>query len=114
MHKRGVSHYSIRKFLSHSAEKFVDESLSVSLFSSVENFMHRRGMPRFSVGNFWSHNTGKFGSGTILFFKISWYGIFLWIRGGGLSRISVRNFLSYSAQNFRRGTILCCVSEDFR
>ena len=117
MHKRGVSHFSFKKFMSHSAEKVCRGILQCFTFFEFAKVLCIRGV----CHDFLSKSFGL----TILEilvvepFCVSekfWYQIIFWIRGGGggLSRFSVRNFLSPSAEKFHSGTFLCCVSENFR
>ena len=55
----GVSNFCVESFLSHSAERFRKEPLSLSFFSAVEKVWMRGwgwGVSEFSVENFLSHS----------------------------------------------------------
>ena len=60
----GVSNFCVESFLSHSAERFRKEPLSLSLFSAVGKVWMRGwgggGVSKFSVENFFSHSAEKF------------------------------------------------------
>ena len=107
----GISRFSLKTFLSHSAEKFRRGILYCCINFGYRKSLEKRGeyhdfpskifcltVPKFSVGE--SFNVAFF-SGT----KKS-----LEKRGGGdgVSRFSVEIFLSHSAENFRSG-IYCWI-----
>ena len=68
MEKNGggeVSKVSVENFLSQSAEKFVGETFSLSLFSGIENFYASEGYVTIFRQSFLSHSTEKIRRGTL-------------------------------------------------
>ena len=111
---RGVSKFSVEKFLSHSAEKFRWGTL---LCGVSENFWRRKKLwKRWGRGEF-----RYFPSKTFClkrpksFARETFICLYFWVSKmfmlqRVLSRFSVEMFLSHSTESFRRGTLLCCVS----
>ena len=103
----GLSRFSVKNYLSHSAEKFRGwgESFSVSFISGIDKVWIRGGeaVSRFSVQNFLSHSAEKSSKGTLKSFTKFGYGKFFCIRGLCHDfRVSVEIFLSHIAEKFRR------------
>ena len=106
--ERGVSRFSVEKFLSHCTEIFHWRTLWC--FRKIllsKNFMHRRGGASRFCRFFLSHRTKtkNFVKEPFCFPENFWYRKNLWIRGG-ISQFSVEIFMSHSAKNFREGILL--------
>ena len=107
MKQGGVSRYSVKKFLTQSAENLRREHFCVSLISGAQRKMPMRGISRFSREILLSHSTEKLHRGTFLFytsflgskyFMDRWWGV----KELGMSGCSVRKFLSQSTEKLRR------------
>ena len=99
----GVSRFSVKNFLSHSAENLRWEPFTVALFSGTEKVWIEGGGIKTIRPIFLSHSVEKFRRG-ILYCCINFrWRKSLWTRGGkGVSRFSIKDFLSHSAENLRR------------
>ena len=107
MEKRGEEGGSIKifrqTFFCLSAEKFVGDSFSVSLFSGIETFYTCNDFATIFCRNFLSRNTKIFVGEPLCVSPNFWYRKILWKRVGGrregVSRFSLEFFLSQCQKN---------------
>ena len=116
MPKKGISLFSVKNFLSHSAENIRRGSLLCFKKILVSKlFMHRReGASRYCRKKFVSQDRNeKLGKGTLMFFrKFLVSKKFLWVRKGeGYHDFSSEIFCLTMPKNFVRERF--CVSENF-
>ena len=112
--RKGVSRFSVKNFLSHSAEKFRRGTLPCfTKFLVSKNFMDKRGKGSITIfcQNCFVSITKNFVGEPGTFWCFRKFVVsknFMLQRV--MSRFSVEIFLSHSTEKFRKGTFLCCVS----
>ena len=68
----GVSRFSVRTFIAHSAENFRWGTLLFQKFFGKEKTYRKKGVSRFFIGTFHSHSAEKLGGANLfMFWKIS-------------------------------------------
>ena len=115
MSKRVMSHFSVKKILSHSAEKIRRGALYCVTNAGIEKFYASEGYVTIFCRIFCLTVPKKFVEGpfSAVFQIISGSEKVYGKEGGEVSRFSFEKFLSDSAEKIRRGTLLCCVSDNF-
>ena len=112
----GVSRFSVKIFLSHSAEKFRRGILYCCInFGYRKSSEKRRGEYQDIPSKIFCLTVPKISTGESFTVALISGVQKVWIRGGGgVSRFSVKIFLSHSAEKFRWGILYCCINFGYR